>query len=134
MWTSAPVSAGPVNHVRRSPLCACSIDVFIASMGAAPPSDEPMWYSGVKNPVPWYVADAIIANMAITVAPTMPPTTPRPIALFHTAAFRPLAPVVALIVLPSWSDADTWHDLAGRRPAPFDVLRAADVCAAPLNA
>jgi hypothetical protein len=37
---------------------------------------EAMWYTGVKNPVPWYVRAAIIANIAITIEATSPTIAP----------------------------------------------------------
>lgn len=68
-----PRSAGPARKVKSAPAFAASIEPFIASAASVQPIDDAMWYIGVKKPVPWYVAAATIAYMAMTTAPRIPP-------------------------------------------------------------
>jgi hypothetical protein len=79
MWMVKPTTAGPAVKKNASPPSADCIEDSMAVPAALHPGDEAMWYMGVKNPVPWYVAPAIIANIAMNTAPTRPPTIPSSI-------------------------------------------------------
>src|SRR5829696_2161688 len=87
MWIIAPSTAGPNTNVNEFPAIAASIDLIIVS-GAA--NVAAMWYSGVKNPVCWYVHAAIIAYIAITSDAPTPARAPR-----IAAAPSALPPAVA---------------------------------------
>jgi hypothetical protein len=71
--SATPTAAGPAEKVKASPFAAASIERIIV---AGSMSAEAMWYSGVKKPVPWYVAAATIANIAMTIAATTPTSAP----------------------------------------------------------